>query len=222
MWRESGNWTGPYRLLAVEDETCCVQLPSGPTNFRSTSVKPYFRPETAHDAEPDELEATAEPDEPEAPAEPDEPEVPAELDKLEAPLPTLEVPQKPTEPAKPAVKRGRGRPRKNPVTENHLTSADTSADTSAKQPPLADISVLVQETPFTDSRRKEINGLLEKGVFAVVTERDVPQGVRIFNSRFVDEIKHPGTDRAFEKSRLVVQAYNDQGKDLVLTQSPTI
>src|SRR5882762_9294255 len=24
VWRESGNWTGPYCLLAVEDETCCV------------------------------------------------------------------------------------------------------------------------------------------------------------------------------------------------------
>jgi hypothetical protein len=56
----------------------------------------------------------------------------------------------------------------------------------------------------------------------VVTDSDVPQGVRIFNSRFVDEIKHPSTDKAFEKSRLVVQAYNDQGKDLVLTQSPII
>ena len=38
----------------------------------------------------------------------------------------------------------------------------------------------------------------------------------------MDEIKNPGTDKAFEKSRLVVQAYNDQGKELVLTQSPTI
>ena len=55
--RQSGNWTGPYCLLAVEDETCCVQLPSGPTSFRSTSVKPYFRSEIARDAEPDELEA---------------------------------------------------------------------------------------------------------------------------------------------------------------------
>ena len=74
IWRKSGNWTGPYRLLAVEDETCYVQLPSGPTNFRSTSVKPYFRSENTHDVEPDELEA------------------PAELDKLEAPVPTPEVP----------------------------------------------------------------------------------------------------------------------------------
>ena len=75
---------------------------------------------------------------------------------------------------------------------------------------------------FTNSRSSKINGLLEKGVFRVVNLEDVPQGVRIFNSRFVDEIKHPRTDKAFEKSRLVVQAYNDQGKDLVLIQSPTI
>jgi hypothetical protein len=75
---------------------------------------------------------------------------------------------------------------------------------------------------FTESRRKEINGLLEKGVFETVNISDVPEGVRIFNSRFVDEVKNAGTDKAFEKSRLVVQAYNDQGKDLILTQSPTI
>jgi hypothetical protein len=35
-------------------------------------------------------------------------------------------------------------------------------------------------------------------------EKDVLQGVYIFNSRFVDKIKHPGTDKAFKKSRLVV------------------
>ena len=50
----------------------------------------------------------------------------------------------------------------------------------------------------------------------------MPKGVRLFNSRFVDEIKNKGTDKAFEKSRLVVQAYNDLEKELVLTQSPTI
>jgi hypothetical protein len=81
---------------------------------------------------------------------------------------------------------------------------------------------MIQNTPFTDSRRKEINRLLEKGVFTTITEKDVPQGIHIFNSRFVNKIKHPGTNKAFEKSRLVVQAYNNQGKDLVLTQSPTI
>ena len=85
----------------------------------------------------------------------------------------------------------------------------SSAEISARQSPYADILVLVQETPFTDSRRKEINKLLKKGVFAVITERDVLQGVYIFNSRFINKIKHPSIDRAFEKSRLVIQAYND-------------
>jgi hypothetical protein len=75
---------------------------------------------------------------------------------------------------------------------------------------------------FTESRQKEINGLFERGVFKIIDEADIPKGTRIFNSRFVDEIKNPGTDQAFEKSRLVVQAYNDTEKDLVLTQSPTI
>ena len=86
----------------------------------------------------------------------------------------------------------------------------------------ADVAIHITTPSFVDSRIKEINGLLEKGVFEVVDIASVPQGKRIFNSRFVDTIKNEGTDQAFEKSRLVVQAYNDQEKELVLTQSPTI
>jgi hypothetical protein len=84
------------------------------------------------------------------------------------------------------------------VTEDHLTPGNTSATTPA------DILIIIQKTPFADSRQKEINGLLKKGVFAAIMEKDVPQGVHIFNSCFVDKIKHPGTDKAFEKSRLVI------------------
>ena len=126
VWRESGNWNGPYRLLAVENETCCVQLPSGPTSFRSTSIKPYFQPETTHD---DKLEEHCQP-----------PEQPNE--------------QTPETTTPPTVKRGRGRPRKHPVSVS-VTGI----------PQFADISVLVQEAPFRDSQHKEINGLLKKGVF---------------------------------------------------------
>src|SRR6266568_4603791 len=101
VWRESGSWNGPYRLLAVENEICCVQLFSGPTSFKSTSVKPYFRPKNTYDVKPDklkvtaeldELKATAEPDKLEAIAEPDKPETTAESNGLEVPLPTPEVP----------------------------------------------------------------------------------------------------------------------------------
>ena len=96
---------------------------------------------------------------------------------------------------------------------------------------MAGVSTFLQEkdplppltpTPFVESRQKEINGLLEKGVFEVVSISEVPKNIRIFNSRFVDEIKNIGTANAFEKSRLVVQAYNDHDKMSILTQSPTI
>ena len=97
VWHKSGKWTGPYCLLAVENKTCCVQLLSGPTSFRSTSVKPYFRPENIYNVEPDKLEATAEPDKLEATAK---------LDELKVLLPTLKVPQELTEPIKPAIKHG--------------------------------------------------------------------------------------------------------------------
>ena len=49
----------------------------------------------------------------------------------------------------------------------------SSTGISARQSLYIDISVLVQETPFMDSRRKKINGLFEKGVFVVIAERDV-------------------------------------------------
>jgi hypothetical protein len=100
------------------------------------------------------------------------------------------------------VKRGRGRPRKYPL----LIA-------------LADITIYLQDNPgqYSASRQKEINRLLEKGVFQVIQLSAVPLGTRLFNSRFVDKVKYPGTNKAFKKSRLIVQAYNNQEKDLVLT-----
>ena len=76
---------------------CYMQLLSGPIRFKNISVKPYFWPENTYDVKLDKLEVTA---------ELDELEVTAESDKLEVLLPTLEVPQKPTELAKPIIKRG--------------------------------------------------------------------------------------------------------------------
>jgi hypothetical protein len=45
---------------------------------------------------------------------------------------------------------------------------------------------------------------------------DVLKGVRIFNFRFVDEVKNKGTKKAFTKLRLVIQAYNNDKKHLIL------
>ena len=47
-------------------------------------------------------------------------------------------------------------------------------------------------------------------------------GIRVFNLQFVNEIKNTDTNKAFEKFCLVVKAYNDFNKDLVLIQLQTI
>jgi hypothetical protein len=84
------------------------------------------------------------------------------------------------------------------------------------------ISSSVLISIFAESRRKEIIDLLEKRVFEFIIIDAVLRDVRIFNFRFVDEIKHSGISDVYEKFRLVIQAYNDHDKTLVLTQSSTI
>ena len=59
-------------------------------------------------------------------------------------------------------------------------------------------------------------------MFKIIHRKNVFTNTRIFNFQFVDEIKHSGINKAFEKSRLVIQTYNDIKKNLVLTQTPII
>jgi hypothetical protein len=176
VWREgntgqSGKWTDPFKLIGLERETCKAHLPSGPTDFRTTVVKPYLQPESEPESEDEE-----------------DKEEPAKQDNtLQDKQPRLNT----------------HRTRRPPTRSRQNTT---------------DISIFLQDdlkppSPFyTDSRQKELNGLLKKGVFKVVNIANIPQGVRIFNSRFVDEIKNASTDKAFEKSRLVVQAYYDHDR----------
>jgi hypothetical protein len=65
--------------------------------------------------------------------------------------------------------------------------------------------------------------LLARGVFAFEQFNDFKhKEERIFKSRIVREIKGKATPILFEKSCLVIQAYNDHGKEVILTQSPII
>lgn len=191
-----GAWSGPFKLIGIQGETCRIELPSGPTEFRSTHVKPYLT--EPHDDDDD---------------DDDDDNPPAEESEQEEDMHrTIEREGSP-EIISPRVTRPIRERRLPERYRDHQEMAETMAclqdDTTSA-------------TPFVESRRKEINGLLEKGVFDVIPISKVPSDIRIFKSRFVDEIKNIGTADAFEKSRLVVQAYNDQGKGLVLTQAPTI
>ena len=91
MWQKSGNWTGPYCLLAVKNKTCYIQLFSRLISFKSISIKPYFQLKTAYNAKLNKLKVTAKLNKLKAPAKLDKLEVSTKLNKLEAPLPTLEI-----------------------------------------------------------------------------------------------------------------------------------
>lgn len=52
---------------------------------------------------------------------------------------------------------------------------------------------------YEGSQRKEMNGLLERGVFDIVDAKDIPPGTRIFTARLVNEVKNAGTDQCLRK-----------------------
>lgn len=226
----AGAWRGPFKFLGIDGETALIESPNGPTKFRTTSVKPFF-------IDPDLTEAIEHRDEAtEHPEHRDDHETrPPAMDDEATPLPppeegaaSNEIPDGEVEsedgiaPTSP-IKRGRGRPRKRPIRVNFISPATYSPGINAPPDILFTMDDPDHSMPqFTSSRQNEINGLLDKGVFKLTNPEDVPSGARIFNSRFVDEIKNPGTEKAYEKSRLVVQAYNDRDKTLILTESPTI
>ncbi len=200
-----------------------IELSSNPTQFRSTSVKPYYNPiieadeNLDKDAEDISLERRDNSEHQDNSHKHISPDIRPTL-VPSAPLVSSTPTSTPVSTLSTLVKRGRGRPRKYLTQENLLTSLDICFVMDN----LHYDDVNMRLPPYTLSRQKEILGLLEKGVFQVVNPKDLPVDIKVFNSRFVDEIKNASTDKAFEKSRLVVQAYNDYIKDLVLTQSPTI
>jgi len=59
-------------------------------------------------------------------------------------------------------------------------------------------------TQFSALRQKEVIGLLKKGIFEIIKLYDILKGVRLFNLRFINEIKNKGTNKAFKKLQLIV------------------
>jgi hypothetical protein len=75
--------------------------------------------------------------------------------------------------------------------------------------------VSILTSTFAEWRQKEINNLLKRQVFEIIIISKVLKNVRIFDFRFVDEIKHSDTSQAYEKFRLMIQIYNDHEKTLI-------
>jgi len=223
VWREKGGWSGPHQLIAIDGQTCTIQMPHGPTQFRSTVIKPYYKDnssEPLQDATEDALEESHDQRAPEGDHDSD----------------TIVVDT-------PQPRRGRGRP-KGSRNRQHLVdfeeqfvaaiengvelsmafmTAKEKADFELAKQLRKEGRITTPGAPFQASDKQEIDGLIARGVFKF--EKYDPtkfNEVRIFKSRMVNEIKGKATDAPFEKSRLVIQGYNDDGKEVILTQSPTI
>ncbi|KAI6244508.1 hypothetical protein HI914_07351 [Erysiphe necator] len=208
--RKAG-WQGPYRLLSVTDTRTVLKLPSGPTVFPTTHVKRCFEEDIIHEDRTrnqnslkyntDKYQLS------EAKNTPSNSKI-LPFTQHKQPQSLLPTTRSSTRIRKLTEKALEFERNKNWL---HSTSADLCVN-----------FINDEERTFTASRRKELLGLLELDVFEAVPESSKPEGIRIFSSRFVDQIKMAGTPQAYPKSRLVVQAFNDSGKEQVLTQSPTL
>ncbi len=207
-----------------------IELSSGSTKFRSTTIKSYYDDHVDLENSPLSISITdlnsliiatvSESSNMPSPNDQSQPD-----DQFAASDDQESEPETSSD----SSKRGRGRPRKYFASAAYLSFVfSTTVDLALASVSLfavaskLDSIVHTALSQFAAFRQKEINDLIEKDVFQSVRTDDVSLDVRIFNFRFVDEIKHLDIDKAFEKSRLVVQTFNDQNKNLVLTQSSTI
>ena len=71
---------------------------------------------------------------------------------------------------------------------------------------------------FIEAKHKEIQGLIEKGMFKVCLKTDVPEHANILGLRFVLTIKNKDTDHEIYKARLVVQGHKDAEKDMIINK----
>lgn len=78
-----------------------------------------------------------------------------------------------------------------------------------------------EERAFAESRKRELDGLVKDGTFVPVPREEVPDGHRIFGSRFVDELKRVGLE-LIKKSRLIAQNYADEEAVAIASSAPTV
>ncbi|KAM4062780.1 hypothetical protein HRG_007600 [Hirsutella rhossiliensis] len=193
-----------------------VELDNGPAKFRSTAVQPYFRhPDSQQQRSHDVLQ------QPHA----DNQTADNQADSINV---ETEVP-KPFEYPEPERPRRRGRPRK-PFSLPRSQFSPANMFLSHKECAALDLAVKLRAEkkittagrPFEASDDLEITNLLGAGV--IVPERyDMNKHGkhRLFKSRMVREVKGKNTATPYEKSRLVVQGYGDDEKQINVTTAET-
>ncbi len=72
---------------------------------------------------------------------------------------------------------------------------------------------------FLESCRKEIQGLLDRGSYAVVNESDIPPGATVLGSRVQYSIKKDEYRNEKYKSRLIIQGHRDPEKVSIVNEA---
>lgn len=263
VWREDGSWTGPFKLVAIHNQTCIVHTRSGPKHFRSNVVKPFNQKEfldqpenvsppqsadvpqatetsesrqpTVEDAPENEQDEDGEEEEDGFRSENEEEPAPRRNPKRSAPLPTRyanqlfqDIPHEWIETLVQTAKEEHDDDflmfleDQGLITEAFLTEQENSDRELAKDLRAKGI-INTPGAPFEESTKAEIEGLMANDVFKIEKYNPETMGKeRIFNARLVHNVKDKHTAAPFEKTRMVVQAFNDKGKAQILCQSPTI
>jgi hypothetical protein len=220
---QSKSWKDSFKFLNVNDESTIIELSNDSTKFRSTVIKFYY--DDNHD-----LENSSSIDSSFTAFVLKSSIMSQSNDQL-----VVSIDQKSKfETFSNSFKRDRDRFRKyfastaylsfvfNTIDDLDLVFAFVFASISIFAFAVVskfDSIVHIALFQFAAFKQKEINDFIEKNVFRSVSKNDVSSDVRIFNFRFVNEIKHFDIDKAFEKSRFVMQTFNDQNKILILIQS---
>ena len=67
-------------------------------------------------------------------------------------------------------------------------------------------------------QNRKKSAIFKKKNFKFVNKRDVLSDIRVFNARFVNEIRNENTKKTYKKSRLIIQTYNNSKKNQIFIQ----
>ncbi|KAI0998094.1 hypothetical protein K3495_g10097 [Podosphaera aphanis] len=225
-----GLWTGPWNLVEKNRENITVNINGKNCTFRSTSVRKWFDKNDdpnnlcQREEEKSEHQRSIQKTSNIAPEVQRSEQTPSLPQESHIHVPLLRRSQR--------EGRFKGRHQFN-YKENFgaiIESGMSQVFLSPEEQEALELSIQLREKgliitpgePFEASTKQEIEGLMESGVFKFKHYDESMIGKRIFNSRMVNTIKGKTTLAPFEKSRLVVQAFKDKDKHMILTQSPTV
>lgn len=75
---------------------------------------------------------------------------------------------------------------------------------------------------FDESKAKKIYGLLKKGAFEIILEKDVSKKSNVLEGHFELAVKNPGTDEDVWKVRFVLQIHTDTEKNTLVNASSNV